>query len=131
MKLKIKIKRAYEPAAKSDGRRILIDRLWPRGLTREAAGIDEWAKDLSPSTALRRWFNHDPELWGEFVDRYREELAVPAARLALGRLRTLASSRRVTLVYAASNRAYNNAVALCTILDGRAAPRRKGKPCST
>jgi len=68
---------------------------------------------------------------GEFVDRYREELAVPAARLALGRLRTLASSRRVTLVYAASNRAYNNAVALSTILDGRAAPRRKGKPCST
>ena len=131
MKLKIKIKRAYEPTAKSDGRRILIDRLWPRGLTRDAAAIDEWAKDLSPSTALRRWFNHDPQLWGEFVDRYRSELEAPASRLALGRLRTLASSRQVTLVYAASNRAYNNAAALCTILDGMAAPRRKGNPCST
>jgi uncharacterized protein YeaO (DUF488 family) len=127
--MRLKIKRAYEPAAKSDGRRILIDRLWPRGLTRDVAGIDEWAKDLSPSTALRRWFNHDPKLWAEFVDRYREELSAPAARLALGRLRTLASSRQVTLVYAASNREYNNAVALCTILDGMAAPRRKGKPC--
>jgi len=125
MKLKIKIKRAYEPPAKSDGRRILIDRLWPRGLTRDAAAIDEWAKELSPSTGLRRWFNHDPKLWDEFVDRYREELAAPAARLALGRLRTLASHRHVTLVYAASDRAYNNAVALCAILDGMAALRRK------
>ncbi len=128
--MKLKIKRAYEPTAKSDGRRILIDRLWPRGLTRDAAAIDEWAKDLSPSTDLRRWFNHDPQLWGEFVDRYRSELEAPASRLALGRLRTLASSRQVTLVYAASNRAYNNAAALCTILDGMAAPRRKGNPCS-
>ena len=131
MKLKIKIKPAYEPVAKSDGRRILIDRLWPRGLTRDAAEIDEWAKELSPSTALRRWFNHDPQLWAEFVDRYRTELEAPAARLALGRLRTVASSRQVTLVYAASNHAYNNAVALCTILDGMAAPRRKEKPCLT
>lgn len=123
--MKLKIKRVYEPPAKSDGRRILIDRLWPRGLTRDAAAIDGWAKELSPSTALRRWFKHDPQLWGEFVDRYRAELEAPAARLALGRLRTLASRRQVTLVYAATDRAYNNAVALCAILDGMAAPRRK------
>jgi uncharacterized protein YeaO (DUF488 family) len=121
MALRIAIKRAYEPAAKSDGRRILVDRLWPRGVKREFAGIDEWLKDVAPSTALRRWFAHDPARWKEFIQRYRKELASPAAEAAMERLRKLASDRKVTLVYAAADSAHNNAVALRTILGARTA----------
>lgn len=116
MALKIAIKRAYEPAAKSDGRRILVDRLWPRGVGREAAAIDEWMRDVAPSTELRRWFAHDPARWKEFIQRYRKELASQTAEAAMGRLRKLASDRRVTLVYAAADSEHNNAVALRTIL---------------
>lgn len=121
MALKIAIKRAYEPAAKSDGRRILVDRLWPRGVKRDTAGIDEWLKDVAPSTALRRWFAHDPARWKEFIQRYRKELASPAAEAAMERLRKLASDRKVTLVYAAADSEHNNAVALRTILGARTA----------
>lgn len=121
MALRIAIKRAYEPAAKSDGRRILVDRLWPRGVKREFAAIDEWMKDVAPSTALRRWFAHDPARWKEFIQRYRKELASPAAEAAMERLRKLASDRKVTLVYAAADSEYNNAVALRTILGARTA----------
>jgi uncharacterized protein YeaO (DUF488 family) len=121
MSLKIAIKRAYEPAAKSDGRRILVDRLWPRGVKRDTAGIDEWMKDVAPSTALRRWFAHDPARWKEFIGRYRKELASPAVMPAIERLRKLASGRKVTLVYAAADSEHNNAVALRTILGARTA----------
>jgi len=121
MALRIAIKRAYEPAAKSDGRRILVDRLWPRGVKREFAAIDEWMKDVAPSTELRRWFAHDPAHWKEFIQRYRKELASPAAEAAMERLRKLASDRKVTLVYAAADSEYNNAVALRTILGARTA----------
>lgn len=116
MSLKITIKRAYVLPAKADGYRLLVDRLWPRGLTRDAAAIDAWEKDLAPSTDLRRWFAHEPERWKEFVARYRAELASPAAAVAVARLRKLASRRKVTLVYAASDETHNNAVALRTIL---------------
>jgi uncharacterized protein YeaO (DUF488 family) len=121
MALKIAIKRAYEPAAKNDGRRILVDRLWPRGVKRDTAGIDEWMKDVAPSTALRRWFAHDPARWKEFIQRYRKELASPSAEAAMERLRKLASDRKVTLVYAAADSEHNNAVALRTILGARTA----------
>ena len=121
MSLKIAIKRAYAPPAKGDGQRILVDRLWPRGVKRDTAAIDAWMKELAPSTELRRWFAHDPARWKEFIQRYRKELASPAAEAAMERLRKLASRRKVTLVYAAADTAHNNAVALRTILGVRTA----------
>lgn len=96
------VKRAYEAPAPDDGYRVLVDRLWPRGVTKDAAGIDEWAKDITPSTELRRWFHEDPPgRRAEFADRYRAELAGRAAREALVRLRGLARTKPpVTLVTA-------------------------------
>lgn len=82
----MRIKRAYEPALPGDGYRVLVDRLWPRGLSRARAKIDEWRRELAPSGALRRWFGHDPERWPEFQARYRRELANPEARAALREL---------------------------------------------
>lgn len=106
----IKIKRVYEAPAATDGRRVLVDRLWPRGLSRQKAAIDEWAKDLAPSDALRRWFGHDPKRWATFRQRYRAELRPRQARLRA--LRRLAMRRRITLVYAAKDEHHNNAVVL-------------------
>ena len=106
----VQIKRAYEPVAASDGERILVDRLWPRGLSKEAAAIDHWARDLAPSTALRRWFAHEPEKWVEFKRRYFAELS--AASKAVRELAARAKRRRVTLVYAARDEQHNDAVAL-------------------
>jgi uncharacterized protein YeaO (DUF488 family) len=121
MKPDIRIKRAYEPAAKADGYRVLVDRLWPRGLKREALAIDEWEKDVSPSNELRRRFHHDPERWGEFVREYRSELASEEGKTALARLKKITRTRTVTLVYAARDPEHNNAVALRAVLMGRAA----------
>ena len=106
----IRIKRAYEPAAHDDGARILIDRLWPRGVKKEALALDQWAKELSPSTELRQWFGHDPALWEEFRQRYAAELR-PHADL-LESLRALARKGPITLVYGAHDEAHNNAVAM-------------------
>ncbi|MGI5216318.1 DUF488 domain-containing protein [Nocardia sp. CA-290969] len=96
------VKRAYEAPEPDDGYRVLADRMWPRGVTKEAAHIDEWAKEITPSTELRRWFHEDPEgRRDEFADRYREELAVTASRVTLVRLRGLARTKPpVTLVTA-------------------------------
>ena len=106
----VRIKRAYEPPASADGARILIDRLWPRGVKKEALALDEWAKALAPSTALRQWFNHDRALWDEFRRRYAAELrAQPEAWEAL---RQRALHGVVTLVYSAHDEAVNNAVAM-------------------
>jgi uncharacterized protein YeaO (DUF488 family) len=121
MKPDVRIKRAYEPAAKADGYRVLVDRLWPRGIKREALAIDEWAKDVSPSNELRRRFHHDPERWGEFVREYRSELASGEGKTALARLKTIARTRKVTLVYAARDAEHNNAAALRIILTARRA----------
>ena len=121
MKLKLAIKRAYEPAARADGYRILVDRLWPRGVKREALAIDEWAKAIAPSTALRREFHHDPERWKDFLIRYAVELEMEAAKPDLERLRKLARTKMVTLVYAARDDQYNNAAALLFILENRPA----------
>jgi uncharacterized protein YeaO (DUF488 family) len=116
MKHEIAIKRAYEPPSKADGCRVLVDRLWPRGLKREALAIDEWAKEVAPSTALRRRFHHDPERWEEFLAHYRAELDSPAGRLGLQRLRAKARAGKLTLVYAAKDGTHNNAAALRAIL---------------
>jgi uncharacterized protein YeaO (DUF488 family) len=117
----IKLKRAYDPAGSRDGTRILIDRLWPRGVRKADAAIDLWAKDIAPSTALRRWFGHDPARWHNFRRRYSEEIHRHRDRLR--ELRTLARRGRITLVFAAHDKAHNDAVVLREILLGRSIPR--------
>jgi len=113
----IQIKRAYEPPAAGDGYRVLVDRIWPRGVSKEAARIDAWLKDLAPSAELRTWFGHDVERWEEFQERYWQELEEREA--ALEELAHRASDGRVTLVYAARDTEHNNAVALRTYLEQR------------
>src|SRR5262245_52897546 len=97
----IKIKRAYEKPARADGTRILVDRIWPRGVSKEDAAIDEWQKDIAPSTDLRKWFGHDPGRWEEFKRRYFAEL--DAQEESLGKLRKLARGKTVTLVFGAKD----------------------------
>jgi uncharacterized protein YeaO (DUF488 family) len=106
----VRLKRAYEPAAPDDGVRVLVDRLWPRGLRKADAAIDRWMKDIAPSTELRRWFGHDPERWPAFHRRYSQELLQQA--VAIDELRELARGGRVTLVFAAHDEAHNDAVVL-------------------
>jgi len=108
------LKRIYEPRARSDGYRVLVDRVWPRGMSKEKAAIDQWAKELAPSTALRKWFGHDPARWREFRSRYRRELKVSAE--ALADLRGRCSRQRVTLVFSARDERHNQAVVLKEIL---------------
>ena len=105
----IRLKRAYEPASKDDGVRILVDRVWPRGISKEKLRLDEWMKDVAPSKALRKWFGHDPKRWSEFKKKYRAELRKQPA--ALKKLRAL-TKKRVTLVYGAKDELHNQAVAL-------------------
>lgn len=109
----VKIKRVYEPASESDGQRILVDRLWPRGLSRAKAGVDHWLKEVAPSDELRRWFGHEPEKWPEFERRYRAELK---DNPALAELRELARKGRITLVYGARDEEHNQAVVLARVL---------------
>jgi len=104
----IRLKRIYDPPEADDGIRVLVDGLWPRGISKSAAGIDRWLRELAPSSALRTWFGHDPEKWEEFRERYREELRSRADLLAL--LREEAARETVTLLYAAKDRDCNNAV---------------------
>lgn len=106
----VKLKRAYEPAAKGDGLRILVDRLWPRGVSKAEAALDQWEKDISPSTALRKWFGHDPARWHEFRSRYATEVREHPEPLS--RLRTLARKTPITLVYSAHDEVHNDAVVL-------------------
>lgn len=113
----VRLKRAYEPAADSDGVRILVDRLWPRGLRKEDAALDEWMKEIAPSAQLREWFGHDPDRWPEFQRRYAAELRAHAGEIR--RLRALARSKPVTLVYSARDSAHNDAVVLREVLLGR------------
>jgi uncharacterized protein YeaO (DUF488 family) len=110
MKREIKIKRAYDPAEKSDGTRVLVDRLWPRGIKKEDAALDEWMKDLAPSTELRKWFNHDPERFSEFRRRYNDELK--SNDDALKQLLKTGRTKRLTLIYSAHDEEHNQAVVL-------------------
>jgi uncharacterized protein YeaO (DUF488 family) len=110
----IRVKRIYEPAAESDGHRILVDRLWPRGVSKAAARIDLWLRDIGPSTVLRHWFNHDPARWKEFCVRYRAELREQQALLDV--IRERAKEGPVTLLYSARDEDCNQAVVLQLVL---------------
>lgn len=113
----VALKRAYEPAATEDGNRILVDRQWPRGVSKADVAVTQWMKEIAPSTELRQWFGHDPARWGEFRRRYRDELHRNAG--LLGQLRSLARSGLLTLVYSAHDQAHNDAVVLRDVLLGR------------
>jgi uncharacterized protein YeaO (DUF488 family) len=119
----IRLKRVYEPAGRTDGYRILIDRLWPRGISHERAQLDEWDRELAPSTELRRWFGHEPGRYEEFRRRYIEELRDRPERLT--ELRRRAARGRLTLVYAARDTEHNDAVVLAEVL--RRGARGPGK----
>ena len=109
------LKRAYEDPSPLDGHRVLVERLWPRGVTKERAALDLWLKDVAPSAELRRWFNHDPARWPEFQRRYREELLCRPQELA--ELRRLAAAGPVTLVYGSRDEEHNAAVVLRGFID--------------
>ncbi len=111
----IRIKRAYEAPDAEDGERILVDRLWPRGLTKEKAKIDLWLKDVAPSTELRKWFAHDPARWADFQSRYKTELKNNKDQLSL--LRQEVAKGTVTLIYAAKDQEHNEAVVLQRLLN--------------
>ena len=113
----IQLKRAYEARSRNDGRRILVDRLWPRGVSKAEAGIDEWLKELAPSAGLRKWFGHDPDRWDEFRRRYAKEIHGQAELLA--HLRAIAREGPVTLVYSAHDELHNDAIVLRDVLLGR------------
>ena len=108
----LQIKRAYEPYQKKDGYRVLVDRLWPRGIKKEDLKIDEWAKELAPSTELRKFFNHDEHCWKEFQSRYRKELRAKEANDKLKELAHKSQNETVTLLFSAKDEKHNNAVVL-------------------
>lgn len=111
----ITLKRIYEPYDKKDGFRVLVDRLWPRGISKEKAHLDLWLKDIAPSTELRKWFNHDPEKWLEFQKRYKAEIA--ANRDAFTMLKKMTKEKQiVTILYGAKDEEHNEAVVLRKLL---------------
>ncbi len=113
----LKTKRVYEPPSPEDGKRILIDRLWPRGIKKESAAIDDWIKDLAPNSDLRKWFNHEPEKWSEFRKRFFRELDTRDRQVEA--IMKLARKGTVTLVYGSREERYNNAIALKEYIEGR------------
>lgn len=119
----VTVKRVYEPPSRADGERVLVDRLWPRGLTKQRAALDEWLRELSPSDELRRWYHARPNQWQIFRRKYLKELAHPRAEGALRRLYLLAHKRkRLTLLFASKNETHNNAVVLKELLQGSRKP---------
>ena len=116
--MEIAIKRVYDPAAGSDGQRVLVDRLWPRGVSKAEADLTLWLKAIAPSDELRKWFGHDPKRWEEFQKRYREELKGRDA--ATGDLKALLAKGKVTLLYGAHDEKHNNAVVLAEWLREKA-----------
>ncbi|HET7306315.1 MAG TPA: DUF488 domain-containing protein [Gammaproteobacteria bacterium] len=108
--MSIRIKRIYEAPDRDDGRRVLVDRVWPRGIKKEEAKLDDWLKDVAPSTPLRKWFGHDPDKWSEFRNRYRKELDAQAE--AVGHLAGYARKGKLTLLYGARDEQHNQAVVL-------------------
>jgi uncharacterized protein YeaO (DUF488 family) len=119
---RVRLKRVYEPAEPGDGARFLVDRLWPRGLRREAAHLTAWLKDVAPSPELRRWFHHEPARWEEFRQRYRAELAAPAKQALVQELVAAARAGPITLVFAARDTEHNAAVVLKELIEELAAP---------
>ncbi len=119
----VAIKRIYDPASRTDGARVLVDRLWPRGLTKAKAALDEWLRDLAPSDELRRWYHARPDRWPDFRKKYLKELSQPEAQEPLLLLYKLAQKRkRVTLLFGSKNESNNNAVVLKELLDGMRKP---------
>ena len=114
----IRLRRAYDPPSASDGYRVLVDRVWPRGISRDALRLDEWLKEVAPSTELRKWFGHDPEKWTAFKDRYFLELEKQSE--AINRLLAKCREGPLTLVFSAKDTRYNNAAALKEYLEQRA-----------
>jgi uncharacterized protein YeaO (DUF488 family) len=115
-KHQVKIKRVYDPPAEEDGQRVLVDRLWPRGLKRAEARVDVWLREVAPSDALRRWYGHEVARWEAFAARYRAELADEAHRQALAQLREMAGRGPLTLLFAAQDAAHSNAELLRQML---------------
>ena len=115
--MRIEIKRVYEEPGPADGMRILVDRLWPQGLSKEKARVDIWLKNIAPTTELRKWFSHDPDKWAEFQIRYRQELKSKADLLAV--LKEKAAKGPVTLLYGAKDEVHNEAVVLQALLDAK------------
>lgn len=111
----IRLKRAYDAPQSSDGKRVLVERLWPRGVTKEAAALDEWMKEIAPSPELRKWYGHEPDKWPEFQERYERELAGNSA--LVDDLRSLCEAGPVTLIFAAKDEARNSAVVLKAVLE--------------
>jgi len=111
----IKIKRIYDPASPEDGKRILVDRLWPRGIRKDDAMVDEWLKDIAPSNELRKWFSHDPTKWKEFKKKYEKELK--SKSLILERLKEEAKENMITILYASKDEKHNNALVLKEMLE--------------
>jgi uncharacterized protein YeaO (DUF488 family) len=114
--MKISIKRAYEEAAPADGYRVLVDRVWPRGRSRQTLALEDWAKDIAPSAKLRRWFGHESARWQSFQDRYGQELESPVQVARLRSLLAAAGNRPLTLVYGAKDEEHNQAVVLRQVL---------------
>jgi uncharacterized protein YeaO (DUF488 family) len=115
----VRVRRVYDQAATGDGIRVLVDRVWPRGLRKDAAALDEWAKDVAPSTELRKWYGHVPEKFAEFEARYHDELATPTALAALDHLRTLAEGDVLTLLTATRDLDHSQAAVLARLLRER------------
>ena len=114
--LHIALKRVYEEPAADDGKRVLVDRLWPRGLSKERARVDLWLKEVAPSSELRKWFGHEPEKFAEFRRRYQAELDTGNAQTKLAELRDMAKWEHITLLFAAHDAEHNNAVVLRDLL---------------
>lgn len=124
----IVLKRVYEKPSSSDGKRVLVDSLWPRGVSKEEAELSDWLKDLAPSDELRHWYHEHPSMWDAFREKYLEELRSPAASAALEHLQQLAiSSAKLTLVYASRDEEHNNATVLKEVLEGTKKPPHKVK----
>ncbi len=128
-RMHIALKRAYDKPSASDGARVLVDRLWPRGISKQAARLDSWLKDLAPSDGLRKWYHTRPAMWPQFRKRYLDELREPAANAALEQLYDLVTSRKkVTLVFASRNSDRNNATVLKELLEGMRKPPHSSGP---
>ncbi|MEV6793253.1 DUF488 family protein [Streptomyces sp. NPDC051320] len=117
-KAAVHVRRVYEEPAQDDGTRVLVDRVWPRGLTKEKAGLDEWCKEIAPSTELRKWYSHDPQRFEEFGRRYRSELKEPERAQALGRLKETAKDGALTLLTATKEPEISQAQVLADLLGG-------------
>jgi uncharacterized protein YeaO (DUF488 family) len=122
--LAIELQRVYHPAGRRAGTRVLVDRVWPRGVKKENLRLDRWMKDLAPSTPLRKWFGHDPRRWEEFRRRYRAELGQPEKQELLAELRRLARSGSLVLLYGARDQEHNQAVVLREYLESRSKSSR-------